>query len=65
VGLHIQMCRFSGNDCLVGSRDYIPTCLPVARNEDGGSLPLCFSAVYFVRFEYLYLDLRCNLDTMQ
>jgi hypothetical protein len=42
VGLHIQMCRFLGLDCLVRSRDYIPTCLPVARDEDGGSLPLCF-----------------------
>jgi hypothetical protein len=27
---------------LVGSRVYIPTCLPVARDEDGGSLLLCF-----------------------
>jgi hypothetical protein len=26
----------------VGSRAYIPTCLPVARDEDGGSLQLCF-----------------------
>jgi hypothetical protein len=25
---------------LVGSRVYIPTCLPVARDEDGGSLQL-------------------------
>jgi hypothetical protein len=27
---------------LVGSRVYIPTCLRVARDEDEGSLPLCF-----------------------
>jgi hypothetical protein len=27
---------------LVGSQVYIPTCLPVARDEDGGSLLLCF-----------------------
>jgi hypothetical protein len=27
---------------LVGSRVYIPTCLPVAHDEDGGSLSLCF-----------------------
>jgi hypothetical protein len=26
----------------VGSRAYIPTCLPVALDEDGGSLQLCF-----------------------
>jgi hypothetical protein len=26
----------------VGSRVYIPTCLPVAHDEDGGSLQLCF-----------------------
>jgi hypothetical protein len=26
----------------VGSRAYIPTCLPVARDEDEGSLQLCF-----------------------
>jgi hypothetical protein len=26
----------------VGSRVYIPTCLPVALDEDGGSLQLCF-----------------------
>jgi hypothetical protein len=27
----------------VGSRAYIPTCLPVALDEDGGSLLLCFT----------------------
>jgi hypothetical protein len=27
---------------LVGSQVYIPTCLPVALDEDGGSLLLCF-----------------------
>jgi hypothetical protein len=26
----------------VGSRAYIPTCLPVALDEDGSSLQLCF-----------------------
>jgi hypothetical protein len=43
LGLHIQMCRFYTNkEPGVGSRAYIPTCLPVARDEDGGSLQLCF-----------------------
>jgi hypothetical protein len=37
------MCRFcSDKERPVGSRVYIPTCLPVARDEDGGSLLLCF-----------------------
>jgi hypothetical protein len=37
------MCRFYlDEEQLVGSRVYIPTCLPVARDEDGGSLPICF-----------------------
>jgi hypothetical protein len=37
------MCRFySDEERLVGSRVYIPTCLPVARDEDGGSLLLYF-----------------------
>jgi hypothetical protein len=42
---------YSDEDQLVGSRVYIPTCLPVAREDDGGSLPLCYSAMNFVRFE--------------
>jgi hypothetical protein len=29
----------------VGSRAYIPTCLPVAHDEDGGSLQLCLYCV--------------------
>jgi hypothetical protein len=33
---------YSDEEQLVGSRVYIPTCLPVTRDEDGGSLPLCF-----------------------
>jgi hypothetical protein len=32
----------SNKDPGVGSRVYIPTCLPVARDEDEGSLLLCF-----------------------
>jgi hypothetical protein len=32
----------SDEERFVGSRVYIPTCLPVARDEDGGSLLLCF-----------------------
>jgi hypothetical protein len=43
LGLHIQTCRFySSKEPGVGSRAYIPTCLPVALDEDGGSLQLCF-----------------------
>jgi hypothetical protein len=43
LGLHIQTCRFYfGKERPVGSRAYIPTCLPVALDEDGGSLLLCF-----------------------
>jgi hypothetical protein len=43
MGLHIQTCRFySDDERFVGSRAYIPTCLRVARDEDGGSLLLCF-----------------------
>jgi hypothetical protein len=30
----------------VGSRDYIPTCLPVALDEDGSSLQSMLYAVY-------------------
>jgi hypothetical protein len=44
LGLHIQTCRFSlsSKEPGVGSRAYIPTCLLVALDEDGGSLQLCF-----------------------
>jgi hypothetical protein len=44
LGPHIQTCRFllSSKEPGVGSRAYIPTCLPVALDEDGGSLLLCF-----------------------
>jgi hypothetical protein len=37
----------------VGSRVYIPTCLPMARDEDGGSLQL-----YFMRCTCKVEDLR-------
>jgi hypothetical protein len=33
---------FSDEERLVGSRVYIPKCLHVARDEDEGSLSLCF-----------------------
>jgi hypothetical protein len=33
---------YSDKERPVGSRAYIPTCLPVACDEDGGSLLLCF-----------------------
>jgi hypothetical protein len=36
----MQVC--SDKERPVGSRVYIPTCLPVARDEDGGSLQLSF-----------------------
>jgi hypothetical protein len=43
LGVHIQTYRFySDKEQPVGSRAYIPTCLPVARDEDVGSLQLCF-----------------------
>jgi hypothetical protein len=42
--LHIQTCRFllSNKELGVGSQAYIPTCLPVALDEDEGSLQLRF-----------------------
>jgi hypothetical protein len=42
----------------VGSRAYIPTCLPVARDEDGGSLLL------LVRLKTYVTGLRCNIDAI-
>jgi hypothetical protein len=36
---------YSNKEPGVGSRAYIPTCLPVARDEDGGSLLLCLCCV--------------------
>jgi hypothetical protein len=43
LGLHIQTCRlYSSKEPGVGSRAYIPICLPVALDEDGGSLQLFF-----------------------
>jgi hypothetical protein len=33
---------YSNKEPGVGSRAYIPTCLPVALDEDGGSLQQCF-----------------------
>jgi hypothetical protein len=33
---------YSNDERFVGSRVYIPTCLPVTRDEEGGSLMLCF-----------------------
>jgi hypothetical protein len=38
--LNVQV--YSDEERLVGSRVNIPTCLLVARDEDGGSLLLCF-----------------------
>jgi hypothetical protein len=43
MGLQIQTCRiYSNKERPVGSQVYIPTCLPVALDEDGGLLQLCF-----------------------
>jgi hypothetical protein len=40
LGLHIQRAGFAlSKEPGLGSRAYIPTWLPVARDEDGGSLP--------------------------
>jgi hypothetical protein len=41
-GCIFKCAGFSDEQRLVGSRVYIPTCLPVAHDEDGGSLLLCF-----------------------
>jgi hypothetical protein len=44
-GCIFKCASFLDEGRLVGSRVYIPTCLPMARDEDGGSLLLCYSAV--------------------
>jgi hypothetical protein len=44
-GCIFKCAGFLDEERLVRSRVYIPTCLPVARDEDGGSLLLCYSAV--------------------
>ena len=45
---NVQVCQMRSNG--IGSRAYIPTCLPVAHDEDGGSLlylfPLCCFELY-------------------
>jgi hypothetical protein len=41
-GCIFKRAGFSDEERLVGSRVYIPTCLHVALDEDGGSLQLCF-----------------------
>jgi hypothetical protein len=41
-GYIFKRAGFSDEERVVGSRVYIPTCLPVARDEDGGLLLLCF-----------------------
>jgi hypothetical protein len=50
-GYIFKCTGYSDEKRLVGSRVYIPTCLPVGHDEDEGSLRLCYSAVNFVRFE--------------
>jgi hypothetical protein len=41
-GYIFKCASFSDEEQFVGSWVYIPTCLPVACDEDGGSLSLCF-----------------------
>jgi hypothetical protein len=41
-GCILKRVGFLDEERLVGSQVYIPTCLPMARDEDGGSLPYCF-----------------------
>jgi hypothetical protein len=41
-GYIFKHAGFSDEERFVGSRVYIPTCLSMVRDEDGGSLPLCF-----------------------
>jgi hypothetical protein len=61
LGLHIQTCKFLfGKERPVGSRVYIPICLPVALDKDGGSLLLCLCCVlvrlktFITGFTYYY-----------
>jgi hypothetical protein len=43
IGAVYSTCRFtSSKEPGLGSRAYIPTWMPVARDEDGGSLPPCY-----------------------
>jgi hypothetical protein len=66
LGLHIQTCRFllSNKEPGVGSQAYIPTCLPVALDEDGGSLLLCFMLCTRKVEDLCNLDLRYNIDAI-
>jgi hypothetical protein len=41
-GYIFKRAGYSDEERFKGSQVYIPTCLPVARDEDGGSLLLCF-----------------------
>jgi hypothetical protein len=41
-GCIFKRAGYLDEERFVGSRVYIPICLPVARDEDGGSLSLCF-----------------------
>jgi hypothetical protein len=51
-GYIFKSAGYSDEERLVGSRVYIPTCLPMARDEDGGSLPLYF-LLWFCKVWYL------------
>jgi hypothetical protein len=66
LGLHIQTCRFllSSKEPGVGSRAYIPTSLPMALDEDGGSFLLCFMLCTRKVKDLCNLDLRYNFDTI-
>jgi hypothetical protein len=44
-GCIFKCIGYSDEERFIGSRVYIPTCLLVAHDEDGGSLLLCYSAV--------------------
>jgi hypothetical protein len=44
-GCIFKCAGYLDEEQLVGSRVYIPTSLPVAHDEDGGSLPLCYFVV--------------------
>jgi hypothetical protein len=66
LGLHIQTCRFllSSKEPGVGSRAYIPTCLPVALDEDGGSLLLCFMLCTRKVEDLCNWIFCCNIDAI-
>jgi hypothetical protein len=48
----------------VGSRVYIPTCLPVARDKDGGSLQLCCMLCTRKVEDLCNLDFCCNIGAI-